>query len=131
MGCFEVTEIQKEQRRAGYGIFSTHLLWGRFPKISCPHRLQHPNRAAQPAPNPWPWCGLWALRVPDVPSPQGQPTAGDGGTWDGGEGFFLTCLGLCWGLPGSSLGLCGTESKRVRVFSPPQSLGARDCPDFW
>lgn len=36
-----------------------------------------------------------------------------------GEDFFLTCLGLCcWGLPGSSLGLWGTETKRVRDFSP-------------
>lgn len=48
-----------------------------------------------------------------------------------GKDFFLTCLGLCWGLPGSSLGLWGTETKRVRAFNPPQTLGARDCPDFW
>lgn len=110
-------EIQEDaQRRKGCGIFSTHPLWRGFPKISRPHRLQHPSRAAQPAPN-LPWCELWGLRVSDIPSPRGQPTAGDGGTWDGGEGFFLTCLGLCWGLPGSSLGLWDTETKRVRALS--------------
>lgn len=129
MGCFKVMEgggIQNDaQRREGCGIFLTHLLWRGFPKISCPHRLQHPNGAAQPAPNR-PWCGLWGLRVCGAPSPRGQPTAGDGG-----EGFFLTCLGLCcWGLPGSSLGLWGTESKSVRAFSPPQTLGGTRLPRF-
>lgn len=42
MGCFKVMEgeIQKDaQRREGCGIFSTHLLWRGFLKISCPHRL--------------------------------------------------------------------------------------------
>lgn len=42
----------------------------------------------------------------------------------GGGGVFLTCLGLCcWGLPGSSLGLWGTEGKGVRAFSPLQLPG--------
>lgn len=45
-----------------------------------------------------------------------------------GTDFFLTCLGLCcWGLSGSSLGLLGTESKRVRACSPPQPPGGGVC----
>lgn len=50
-----------------------------------------------------------------------QGTVAPGTGW---EGFFLTCLGFCcWGLPRSSLGLWGIESKGVRAFSPLQFLG--------
>lgn len=59
--------------------------------------------------------------------PQPLGTGCSRGRWhqgQGGKGFFLTCLGFCcWGLPRSSLGLWGTESKGVRAFSPLQFLG--------
>lgn len=45
MGCLKVIEggfRKMQKRREGCGIFSAHLLWRWFPKISHPHSLSTP-----------------------------------------------------------------------------------------
>lgn len=92
-------------------------------KLMPPPGLQHPDGSAHPTPSQSQCgAGIWGSLM--------SPALGDSpqqGTWHqgwGGGGGVLTCLGLCcWGLPGSSLGLWGTEGKGVRAFSPLQLPG--------
>lgn len=46
---------------SGRGSQKSHVLTG------CSSPIEQLNQ---------PWCGLWGLRVSDVPSPRGQPAAG-------------------------------------------------------
>lgn len=85
------------------------------PKNSMPSQAA----ALQAAPNQ-PWCGLWGLRVSDVPSPRGQPAAVDGGTRDGGRGFFSHLFGLVLlGAPWLFTGAVGHRNQKGEGFQPP------------